>query len=224
MHLKYILSILSLFFVLHLSAQTKLIFHKSHSGSVESFKLALENNSFGLESSNFGAAPRPVIKNATLDSVIYISESLSVMVTSEYCRFREDGYKEEKYWKAGRDTVSNHPLFTKKHSLDSIKNILKTRYYFKNDIDEVKFIGFDNLKVTERQKGHSPLPAQKPSKVQKKKKKEKKIKKGAFVPLDFKQNQPPPYFDILVVTLLAVVLCLALMTGLLARQFNILKN
>lgn len=53
-------------------AQTKMIWHKSHSGSMENFKLALENNTYGVEFSNFGIPP-------ALDSIIFISDSVVVL-------------------------------------------------------------------------------------------------------------------------------------------------
>lgn len=125
-------------------AQTKLIAHKSHSGSVESFRFAYENNFVELGNSNFGAAPQETIRTAALDSLIFISDSVTVMVTSNFCERRRSG--SSKLWNAGRDTVRNHPLFSKKHSLDSIKTILQQQYYFKNPVEKIKFIGYDNKK------------------------------------------------------------------------------
>jgi hypothetical protein len=145
---------LSLFFCVSFSAisfsQTKLISHKSHSGSDSNFRIALEKNLFDIGDSNLGDVPYREVKNAQLDTVIYISKGKSVMKTSEYCKI-ENKYNrinEDKssgnFWKKGTDTVFNHPLFSKKNSLDSIKNVLKQQFHFKNDIDKVIFIGFDN--------------------------------------------------------------------------------
>lgn len=136
-----------------LSAQTKLIAHKSHSGTVESFRLAYENNSPELENTNFGAAPERTVVTASLDSLIFISDSLAVMVTSKFCEKRNSS--ESKLWRAGRDTVRNHPLFSKQHALDSIKNILERRYHFKNSVDRIKFIGYDNKKDSLHKKDSS---------------------------------------------------------------------
>lgn len=68
------------------------------------------------------------------------------MVTSEYCRenFKRNTKDSISFWSAGKDTVYNHVLFSKKHRLDSIKQVLKTQYNFKNDIDKVIFVGYDN--------------------------------------------------------------------------------
>lgn len=138
-------------------SQTKLIFHKSHSGSSSSFMKSINGNY-----SNFGRAPIREVKNAMLDSVIYLTDTSAVMVTSEYC-VRNGDYSPEtsrettnrnrgKLWHAGRDTVYNHPLFSRKHALDSIKMVVATEYYFKNNIDNVRFLGYDNEAVPETRK------------------------------------------------------------------------
>lgn len=133
--------------------QTRLISHKSHSGSTATFNTALENSLFDINDSNFGVAPIRTVKTAALDSVIFISHDKAVMVTSEYChiedrrRLRVEGANEkaeETLWKAGRDTVYNHPLFSRNHSLDSIRTVLKNDYFFKNDIGNTVFVGYDN--------------------------------------------------------------------------------
>jgi len=126
-----------------LSAQTKLIAHKSHSGSLSDFKTALEDNLFDIHTSNFGAAPIRIIETARLDSLIYLADSAAVMVTSDLCIERRRKY--ESIWKAGRDTVYFHPLFCLQHEKDSIKKILDETYNFKNPADSVVFIGYDNV-------------------------------------------------------------------------------
>lgn len=126
-----------------LQAQTKLIAHKSHSGSFSNFKIALENNLFDMEASNFGAAPIELIQTARLDTLIYLSDSTAIMITSDICRQRRRGI--ESLWKAGRDTVYYHPLFRLQHKKDSIKEVLDKTYHFKNPADSVVFIGYDNV-------------------------------------------------------------------------------
>jgi hypothetical protein len=139
-------------------SQTKLIFHKSHSGSSSSFMKSINGNY-----SNFGRAPIREVKNAMLDSVIFLNDTSAVMVTSEYCTRKGEYSPAEmegttktrnqgELWRAGRDTVYNHPLFSRKHSLDSIKMVVATEYYFKNNIDNVRFLGYDNEAVPETQK------------------------------------------------------------------------
>jgi hypothetical protein len=35
-------------------------------------------------------------------------------------------------------------LFSKRHSLDSIKKVIKAQYHFKNPVEKTIFVGFDN--------------------------------------------------------------------------------
>lgn len=176
-------------------SQTKLISHKSHSGSNVTFRTALESNLFDIGDSNLGEAPMRLIKNAQLDTVIFVSDEKAVMVTSEYCkdefRFRINNDEENKkekdlgeLWRAGKDTVVNHPLFSRKHSLDSIKNVLKNEYHFQNDIEKVVFIGYENEAVKEEIK-----------------QKEKRRKKNAIPPVSIDYNNIKP----LLVLTLAVI-------------------
>lgn len=131
--------------------QTKKIAYKSHSGSTENYANALNENLFDMENSNFGAAPTKEIIEAQLDTVIFINDAVAIMVTSRFCKSRYEytnSSEKEKLWSAGRDSVFYHPLFSKKHSLDSIKQTLQLQYYFKNSINKVIFIGYDNAKDT----------------------------------------------------------------------------
>jgi hypothetical protein len=123
-------------------SQTKRIAFASHSGNAENFSIALGNELFD-NGSNFGVGIQPEIRTAQLDSVIFVSDSLTYLVTSEYCKLRSPKEKSS-LWRAGREVAYHHPLFSKKHSLDSIRKIIKQQYYFKNNIDKVIFIGYDN--------------------------------------------------------------------------------
>lgn len=152
---------------IQLLGQTKMISHKSHSGSSKNFKTVIEKKLFNIRSSNFGGAPlrsrveEPQLELATktpldsvvfielatkaqLDSVIFISDTVAVMVTSNYryCKENERSIDISTLWKPGRDTVYNHPLFSKRNAVDSIKAILKKDYLFRNSIDSVKFVGY----------------------------------------------------------------------------------
>ena len=141
-----------------LFSQTKLIAHKRHSGS--DFAFALKNNTADIKDSNFGEAPTARIRNAQLDSVIFIDNEKAVMVTSNYCRenFKRNTKDSISFWRAGKDTVYNHVLFSKKHQLDSIKQVLKTEYNFKNDIEKVVFVGYDNQKTLSKKKKKQFVP------------------------------------------------------------------
>ncbi len=155
---------LSMFCLLGFS-QTKLIAFKSHSGKNENFKIALENNLFDIENSNLGNAPNRYEKNAVLDSVIYVSDGKIILVTSKICTEYDrnhDSIIDSRKWNAGKEEFYNHPLFSKIHSLDSIKEVLKEQYFFKNDMDKVVFIGFDNgvkkIKHDKKDKKKSEMP------------------------------------------------------------------
>lgn len=104
----------------------------------------MKNSPQDLHASNFGEAPRPYLrtKQPQLDSVIFVSDSVAIMVTS--CKKLKAGEKMAADWKPGRDTVYNHYLFSLKHKLDYIKRELEDAFYFGNDINRVKFIGYDN--------------------------------------------------------------------------------
>lgn len=142
--MKHFFMLLLLATSLSISAQTKKIAFKSHSGSAENFAIALEDHLFDIDDSNFGQGIQPEVRNAQLDSVIFVSDSVSILVTSEYCNMRNRSKDNPMLWYAGRAITYNDPLFSKKHSLDSIRKIIKERYYFKNNIDKVIFIGYDN--------------------------------------------------------------------------------
>lgn len=119
-------------------SQTKIIAHKSHSGTIESIIYSDEDN--------YGMAPQRSVETAQLDTVIFINDSMAIMITSAVCTMKPAFTEEDKkktLWKQGKDTVFNHPLFSLQHDLDSIKRGLQS-YYFKNSIDEIVFIGYDN--------------------------------------------------------------------------------
>jgi len=131
-------------------AQTKKIAFKSHSGNTENFSLALENGLFDMDNSNFGHAPQREVVTAQLDSVIYVSDTMAILVTSEYCtrtnRSTSKPVSNPNLWKAGRETVYNHPLFSRRHSLDSIKKVIKEQYHFQNQVEKVVFVGLTTKK------------------------------------------------------------------------------
>lgn len=99
-----------------------------------------------MSESNFGMAPQRFVRNSNLDSVILLSDNVAIMITSETCNWEDyDGRDKsnKNLWSAGRDTVYDHPVFTTKNTLKSVKSTLKQEYYFANSIDSVVFIGFD---------------------------------------------------------------------------------
>ena len=134
-----------------LLAQTKEIAFKSHSGNMENFDVALHNELFGSDNSNFGLPSPKEVKTYKLDSVIYVSDTVSVLVTKEYRRQYNQSKDSAKFWGVAKDTVYKDPLFTRKHSLDSIKSALQKTGYYINPVRKVVFIGYDNQKSKNKQ-------------------------------------------------------------------------
>ncbi len=156
--------------------QTKKIAHRSHSGSNHTFSLKLPGN--------LGMDPTRRIRVAQLDTLKHLGDNRVVMVTSEVCYLKDYG-SERTYdttlWKAGSDTVVDHAIFGEQHKLEWVKEVIKTSYNFKNDIDDVKFIGYDNTEeksITPKTEGKEPKKAQKErKKIKKEQKRSKKREK-----------------------------------------------
>ena len=157
MKFKHLFVILGVMISTSLFAQTKLISHKSHSGSTSNFAIALEKNLFDIKDSNFGVAPIRGIKKAQLDSLIFLTDTSVVMVTSEYCGWVEEQIKKPKKinnpkkWQAGTDTVFHHKLFSRKNSIEKIKKKLEKDYFFKNAIDSIKFVNHEVPQIVEKE-------------------------------------------------------------------------
>lgn len=170
-------------------SQTKMISHKSHSGSSVNFKKALKENLFTIGESNFGMAPQRHVRNSKLDTVKLLSSNVAIMITSESCHWEEyDGRDRstESVWSAGTDTVYDHPVFNAKNSLPEIKSKLKREYFFANSIDSVVFIGFDGKYATvDPKKAHTPIV-----------KKEKPVQEDEFLP-----RKRPSIFVIILLSL-----------------------
>lgn len=142
----------SLFCITGSFAQTKLISHKSHSGSAETFRVALAGNLFDIGNSNLGD-PRPYLKT-NLDSVIYVSEAKAIWVTSEESHLGAESKPGKKQrLNSRRDTIFDPAILSKKHELDSIKKRLKRDDQFSNSIDSVVFVGYDNEREKRKKSG-----------------------------------------------------------------------
>ena len=132
-----------------LQAQTKKIAFESHSGSPENFNITLTSDLFDSDNSDFGLPTPKEVKTYKLDSVIFISDTVSVVVKKEYSRLFSAPQNSAKFTQTVKDTVYNDPLFARQHSLDSIKTVLKTR--------KVVFIGFDNNKPADKKQNILPF-------------------------------------------------------------------
>jgi hypothetical protein len=150
-------------------AQTDIIELRSRNASLKKYALARVDEGDHV-TSNFGVVAMEEVRNSVLDSVKCISDTKIVMYTSDCENFMvpfyrstesgltfQDGYQQV-VWRPGADTVENHPLFSNRHSLDSIKMILDRDYYFRLPADSVKFIGFDNGAPIETEKSIDSPP------------------------------------------------------------------
>lgn len=178
-----------------LLAQTKEIAFKSHSGNMDNFSIALGSEMFDGGESNFGLPSDK--KTYKLDSVIFVSDSVSVIVVKEFHRPFDAPEESAKLWKVKKDTVYNNPLLVRKSSLDSIKKGVQKQIQYANPDDKTVFIGFDNKKV-----------------------KKKKEQKNNFVPVSFTgdDNNNSP-FDSKLLLMLGTILVLSLLGGWLSWKF-----
>jgi hypothetical protein len=142
---KYIL-VSFLFFGLFAQSQTKIIAHKSHSGSVKNFSKAYKNNLFDINRSNFGGPfIRPLIY---LDTVIAVNDSTTILKTrhANFCSIDGtiDQRNDSSNYTYRSETVYNHPLFKQKNSIKSIKSNNESQYFYdySNPVKDVVFIGF----------------------------------------------------------------------------------
>jgi hypothetical protein len=140
------------------AGQTQKIAFESHSGAPENFLIAISDDFFNTDESDFGLPPKEV-KQYRLDSVILLSDSIAVLITTEYSRSATDPVDSMKFAGIKRDTVLNDLLFSRKHSLDSIRTVLAKDHYYINSssLRKVKFIGYDNKKPTTLKNNIVPL-------------------------------------------------------------------
>lgn len=131
-----------------LSAQTKRLAFLSQGGDPAEFERLINTDYFNSEKSDFGLPVPKEVKTYKLDSVIYVSDNSTILVTKEYQRLFTDPKDSAKFVRVSKDTVFNNELFAHRHSLDSIRAELKKQGYYINSkkINKVVFIGFDNTK------------------------------------------------------------------------------
>jgi len=118
--------------------QTKLISHRSHSGSNASFRTAVENNLFDIGNSNFGLIERYVDK---IDTVILKTNS-KIIVLRKSSRIVSGRVDETTFI---RDTLTkaNAAGFFEADNVDSLK--AEIHKMFKTAVldSSTRFIGFD---------------------------------------------------------------------------------
>jgi hypothetical protein len=209
--MKQIIIVLLSVITLSSFAQTKAIAFKSHSGNMNNFSVALESNFFGNEESNFGLPSS--IKTYRLDSVIYVSETVSVIVYRFYSRQFNEPKDAAKFIRNYKDSLFNDPLFSKNHSLDSIKTVLKKSGRYSNPINSTMFTGYDNKKKSIKEKT-TVKPADNTN---------KKPKENNIIPAITTNNDNSP-FDIQMAKALAGILLLSLLGGWLSWKYANYRN
>jgi hypothetical protein len=131
------------------SAQTKVIAHKSHSGNSNNFSKAYQQNMFDIRNSNFGLPGNATIY--LLDTVVALNDTTTIVYRRESIVCYEWGtdYKKLKKndFKTIKDTLINSQLLNPRNSVAYIiKNhqdmMIWNEVYFQNPIQEVVFIGF----------------------------------------------------------------------------------
>jgi hypothetical protein len=148
-------------------SQTKLISHKSHSGTKKTWQQAFNNPSNSIHLSNLGVGPTPEVRFSRLDSLKVIRPNVVVMVTSYHCQdgiYRNaDRNNNAHLWNAGSDTVYNHPDFNSDKSIEEIKRAIGSRYYFANSAETVAFVGYEKkpVSIEEKSKGKHELTKKK---------------------------------------------------------------
>jgi hypothetical protein len=141
------------------SAQTRRIAFESHSGNPQHFQLAISNDLFDGDESDFGLPPEKEVKTYKLDSVIYVSDSVSVLVKKEYSRPFNEPKTAAKYVQTVKDTICNDPLYSNKHGLDQIREQLKKDSFYINwnNLNKVIFVGYDNKKTSKPKSEQIPM-------------------------------------------------------------------
>ncbi len=183
-----------------LVAQTKEIAFESHSGKLKNFNIVLGNDLFDSDDSNFGLPIPTNVKSYQLDSVIYVSDTVSVIVVREYRRLASQPMDSARLFRVGKDTLYNDPLLSKGHSLDSIKSSLQTLGYYVNPVSKIVFVGYDNSKTRET----APV--------------DKKLNLVPVITINDDNNNSP--FDSQLALMLGAILLLSLLGGWLTWKFH----
>lgn len=156
---------IALFSAIHLSAQTKLIAHKSHGGSDLDFQEALENDEV-LLNSNLGETPMMIFMQLHLDSVAKINDSTTIIVMKQVfgerskdfkypdsdCVFNLSSYTVELLFEAGLYTLVNHPIFSQDITADELRSKIDSSGCFGNEAKTVKVQGYKNMDAKEDSK------------------------------------------------------------------------
>ena len=182
-------------------SQTKLIAHKSHSGSDKNFRIAIEANLFDSNNANFGEIVNEYTENyEKIDSIIKISPTKIVRVKSNYYQVFERADKSKvgklEYLNTVRDTITTEN--TKILSNNELKTLVKSDKKYIKSIDTNKVVIVDfkekSVKKTKKEKQQA----------------NKKKKKSALPIVENKTNFPSK--PLLIFALLTLGLMVAFFT------------
>ena len=131
-------------------SQTKIIAHKSHSGSSKHFSKLLKKKGSSATHGNFGLPGNQNI--ILLDSVVAVNDSITVLKIREsnvcYPYFETPNYKklDASDFKFKTDTLVNNSIWNKNNTETFIRNAegsrRELRIWFENPFSEVVLIGF----------------------------------------------------------------------------------
>lgn len=137
-------------------AQTKLIAHKSHSGSGKNFTLALKSNKFRLKHSNFGLHEYLITEVKKAE----ILKGKTIIVT-----LKEYWNTNTKKQTIRRDTLHNSPLLKKGYAPPEFKNALQKHYKAQGRSKNIELLNYpvrhrSQPKKTIPKKGKKTVPHQ----------------------------------------------------------------
>ena len=188
-----------------LLAQTKKIAFESHSGNPDNFNIALTNELFDIDESDFGIPSHSSMYD--LRKIIFISDSVTVIVGKRYLKPWGAADSLFKFVGNMSDTLYNDEVFAKKNSPERIKYLLKGRSGGVNvyKIDSVMFESYKNKKPVKTKPGNNK-PVE---------------NKQNIIPLAIPQNSSGgnPPFDMQLALMLGSILFLSLAGGWLSLKF-----
>lgn len=139
--------------------QTKKIAFESHSGNASHWRIALTDEFFGSDESNFGLPSHGYIYE--VKKITFLSDTATVVEKRVFEKKYGAPDSTAKFTANRRDTLYNHPVFNRKVSPDSIRNYLRTsgtEYSKTRLIDSIRF----KYKPAKKEKALNPPQDKKP--------------------------------------------------------------
>ena len=143
--MKYSLLVIAILSGFILSAQTKMIAHKSHGGSADNFHTALLSADELLAEADFGLGDMDMEERISrLDSVILNADGSVRIVTTfrSYLPYAPEP-RDTSDWQTDIIEYVQHPLFNRQNTLAQIKRQLDRHWGYVNAAESAVFIGFD---------------------------------------------------------------------------------